>query len=990
MSDHISDDAAEELRRLGEQVALEVLERAEANLAPEDEARSVAKEDVLTAWSEMMPGPGLIMRFVAGTLSLAAIIFIAFELAAKYLPAAAAALMIALVGILFVLTRFDMPRIPSVRLRLVPRHRHQLRSLDRPISSLPPGARSKVAFSHDLSLSHVMKLPSRNLTFTGREQQLEELRHRLSTEPVAKLIITGIGGVGKSALALEYAHRARASGRYEVIGWVRASSPVTMAEDLAVLAPSLGVPSQGPTGVAAAEVVATLASRQDWLVVFDNAQNPDDLAGMLPGGAGHVLITSRNPVWSGIAAQVDLRKFSRSESVKFVRQRSRSDELADAGELADELVDLPLALEQAAAYIDTRSMTIRGYLGSYRDPMLTGRSHDVGPPLAEYPVSVARTWLLSFRQLSYDHPAAAELLRLSAFLDPDDIDLDLLSAGRAEVGDVLARALGDRQERAKTVDALAATSLVTVPAEGHLRVHRLVQAVTRDQLNYDETAMWTDRALNMVGAILPSAPADFRSWPMYDRLAPHIEAVTGHSSSLSLLTKKVELLKKLGMYLATSVQLVAARTIFERVLTMLEAAYGPDDPEVAKALDNLAAVQAQLGELRDARAKMKRALAVLQEAYGSDDPEVARVLGNLSIVETELWEELKDARASSEHTQTIFQAVYGPDHPEVAKSFIEMGIVQLRMGELREARASLERGLAISDATDRPDRPEAARALIGLGGVQMRQGELKKARASLERALVISEEVYGHDHPGVAPALIALGAVKMRQGELKDARADLDRALAALRAAYGPDHPEVASALVYLGGVQLRQGELRNAHASIEHALVVREAVYGPDHPQVASALINLGIVQLQQGELASALLNLERALGISESAFGFDHPEVASALVYLGAAQLQRGELSNARASLERALAISEAVYGPDHPEAAKALVGLSTLQLRLRKPRVARATLKRAVAISETTYGPSHLKVARILISLGVTRRREIAKYLTSIFLRLDEHQG
>lgn len=856
-----------------------------------------------------------------------------------------------------------------------------------PQTSSPQVERSDpVASNPAPSLSHVLSLPSRNLIFTGRERELEDLQRHLSMEPGAVLSITGSGGVGKSALALEYAYRAGASGRYEIIGWVRARSPVTVAEDLAALAPRLGVPSEGSTGVAAAEVMAALATRQDWLVVFDNAQKPHDLAGMLPGGGGHVLITSQNQEWSGIATQLDLGEFSRPESVKFVQERSGSDEPAAARELAGELIDLPLALAQAAAYIDTRSITIHGYLESYRDPKLGPRLRDVALPSAEYPASVARTWLLSFRQLSGEHPAAAELLRLCAFLDPDNIDLDLLNAGRVEVGDVLSRALGNRQECSEMVDALVATSLVTVPAEGHLRVHRLVQAVTRDQLNHDEAAMWTERALNMVRAILPPAPDDFRSWPMYDRLAPHIEAVTGYSSSPSLLTKKIELLKKLGIYLLTSEQLTAARTTFERVLTMLETTYGPDDPEVAKALDNLAAAQLKLGELRNAHASIERALAVLEEACGPDDPEVAKALGNLSIVQRDLWE-LKDAQASIERTQAIFQAAYGPHHPEVAKTFIDLGIIQLRLGELRDARASLERGLALTESADRPDRHEAARALIGLGGVQMRQGGLASARASLERALEISEEVYGPGNAGVAPALINLGAVQMRQGELRDARAGLDRALSALLDAYGPDHPEVASALINIGAVQLRQGELGNARASVERAIAIRKVVYGPNHPQVASALTNLGIVQLRQGELGNARANLERSLVIGEEVFGLGHPEVASALVYLGAAQLGQGEWGNARASLERAQAISEEVYGPVHPEVAKALVGLGILQLRLRKLREARASLERAQVISEAIYGPEHLRGAKILIYLGVIPRRRIARRLTSIFLRLDE---
>ena len=269
------------------------------------------------------------------------------------------------------------------------------------------------------------------------------------------------------------------------------------------MAPLLGIDTDAPAGELAAAVVAALGSRRDWLVVFDNAQAPADLAGMLPGGGGHVLITSRNRQWGRIAAQLDLEEFTRAESVAFVGKRSGRDEPEAAAELAEELGDLPLALAQAAAYIDTRAVTVGGYLALYRDPALARRLRDEGLESEEYPASVARTWLLSLAQLSGERPAAVELLRLCAFLDPDDIDLELLAAGAAQAGEVLAAALGDRLERAETAGALARASLVTVPAEARLRVHRLVQAVTRDQLDDDQAAVWARRALDLVSAMFP-------------------------------------------------------------------------------------------------------------------------------------------------------------------------------------------------------------------------------------------------------------------------------------------------------------------------------------------------------------------------------------------------------------------------------------------------------------------------------------------------------
>jgi hypothetical protein len=315
-----------------------------------------------------------------------------------------------------------------------------------------------------------------------------------------------------------------------------------------------------------------------------------------------VLITSRNRTWSGVARQLDLEVFSRAESVAFLCKRSGRKEPEAAGELARELGDLPLALAQAAAYIDARAMTISDYLSLYRDPALARRLRDEGLESSEYPASVARTWLLTFQRLAGASPAAIELLRLCAFLDPDDIDLDLFTAGRTHAGKHLATMLDDRLKRIETAGVLAATSLVTVPAEGHLRVHRLVQAATRDQLNGDEIARWAARVLNLVDANFPNDPDDHRSWRVCATLAPHVEAVARHAESYRDLARTVgSLLLALGEYLWASAQLIAARTTLQHAVAINQEAYGPDHPEVAITLGTLGAVQLDLGELADAR-----------------------------------------------------------------------------------------------------------------------------------------------------------------------------------------------------------------------------------------------------------------------------------------------------------------------------------------------------------------------------------------------------
>lgn len=644
-------------------------------------------------------------------------------------------------------------------------------------------------------------LPPRNPTFTGRAEELAELARRLTDRQA--VAIRGPEGAGKSLFTLEYAHQMRASGRYQLVGWVRADTPAAIVKGLAALAPLLGLPADGEAGEIATRVVTVLRSRRDWLVVFDNAQKPGDLEAVWPGGGGHVLITSQNRVWGRFAVPMDLGEFSRAESVRFLCQRSRSDEAEAAADLAGELGDFPLALAQAANYIDKRSMTIRGYLALYRDPAEAPTLRDAGLDATEYPASVARMLLSRFRQLSREHPAAVKLLWLFAFFDPNDIDLDLLSEGREETGDVLARMLGNPLERTKAASALAAANLATVRADGHLRVSPLVQAVARDKLDDDQGARWATRALNLIRAIVPCAPADHRSWAAYATLAPHIKAIAEYTGNYPRLTDKVCLLRSLGIYFSASKQLEEARTTFENALVINGAAGGAAAFEGAKTLDDLAIVQWQQGELGDARASNERALASLLASVGRDHPATARSFGNRGAMQLGLGE-FGAARVSLEEALDIFLRVCGPRHPDVARTRENLGIIQLGLGEFAGAKSSFEEALDIFQKAHGTDPVDVANVLMHLSIAQREVGSLACAQASLDQALVIFKAAFGPSHPVVAMAMANLGVVQRRSREFRAAYSNIRQALAILHEAYGPNHQELIKTLINLGILRRR------------------------------------------------------------------------------------------------------------------------------------------------------------------------------------------
>ncbi len=199
----------------------------------------------------------------------------------------------------------------------------------------------------------VWRVPARNPSFTGRDRMLERLHALLTRDDrVVVQALQGMGGVGKTQLAVEYAHRFAPD--YSLVWWFDAEQPALLPDQFAALAPRLGLPAQLPGPDAVEDVLSELQNRHDWLLVFDNATHPNDVLPYRPAvDTGRVLVTSRSPVWGGLGGRLEVDVFDRTESVLLLQRRVLGLPSALANELAEELGDLPLALEQAAGYLDT-------------------------------------------------------------------------------------------------------------------------------------------------------------------------------------------------------------------------------------------------------------------------------------------------------------------------------------------------------------------------------------------------------------------------------------------------------------------------------------------------------------------------------------------------------------------------------------------------------------------------------------------------------------
>jgi tetratricopeptide (TPR) repeat protein len=633
------------------------------------------------------------------------------------------------------------------------------------------------------ALPGIWNLPLRLRHFAGREAMLSAVGDLLARERTCALV--GLGGVGKSRLALEFAHRN--VGGYEFVWRIRTHNEATARADLADLATALGISDpEGPRGERIEALRAELANRDDWLLIFDDAPGPEGLLPLIPpGSSGRILVTSRTSTgWQAIGGSIEIGPFTDTEAVGFLTDRlGGADGCADVRKVCEALGNLPLAVEQAAGYMETTGVSPAGYLERLRgrSPELLSRPHPI-----DYEHTISTTWQLSMERIK-DHDEAHRLLSFCAYLGADQIPRGLFESSNLTAVDA-------------GLAELRRFSLISLDRD-NISLHPLVQWVVRHSQSPPERSETVTR---LKGTLQDAWPEDSgfdpESWPACAALAPHLQSFAYLLLEIENIPDWMagEFLLKVGVYLRCRGDLPTAADVLEAAVKALESDEESPEYLTIRALGEHGVVLSYLGNNKRAVAAQNRALEGL-EAGGIDlDPGTTYQMAGITFCEAGDY-----ARGGEmiEKGLEIFQEAEEPDLHNIASAISNLGNVTRLLGDLDRARELQLESIQKLKEAHNPNHPDVAISLAALARVEKELRDPSAARDALQQALGIFESSLGPDSLEVGRVHHDLAAIDLDEENFEDAREHCSQAIENYRKTVGPEHRAAIACLAIIAAL---------------------------------------------------------------------------------------------------------------------------------------------------------------------------------------------
>ncbi|WP_279493586.1 FxSxx-COOH system tetratricopeptide repeat protein [Actinocrispum wychmicini] len=800
-------------------------------------------------------------------------------------------------------------------------------------------------------------VPPRNLNFTGRAELLDQLSKRLvagGTTAILPAALHGMGGIGKTQMAVEYIYRRL--HRYDIVWWLQATQPAQIRAGLTELAQYMGLPGSQEAHTAVPAVREALRIGRPyrrWLLVFDSAESPDAVRPFFPtNGPGEILVTSRNPDWAGIARPLEVTVFRREESIELLRRRGPEVNNEDANTLADKLGDLPLAIEQAAAWRAVTGMPVAEYLRLFDEKV--NEILDTSPATG-YDLSVAAAWNVSFDELKNRNPAAHRLLQVCAFFAPEPISRDLFAGARGvEISPELDAALRDPMQLSRAIRDIYLYSLAKIDHRSNtLLLHRLVQAVLRNRMSPKRHADMRHGAHLLLANMDPRDPTSSKVWPRYQEVLPHIanaEVVEcedpwvrqlvinigrflyfwgDHQEAAALLKQaldnwsvqlgendqySLQAASFLGLCLWALGRFPEAAEINERTLSLRRQVSGENSEETILAELRVAADVKARGEFAAAREMNERIYQKAKGLYGEDDPITLQTAHDLAVT-LRLCGDYRVAFDLDERTYQRRSEVLGYDNMGTLNTLTGLILDRQELGDYPRARVEHEQVAKRVREILGDDKADTLRRNSYLAVAKRKDGAHAEALLLSQETLHLSRQRYGDDHPNTMAAAIAHSIDLRHADRLEDARALGEGTFERYRNKLGEHHPHTLSAAVDLAVTLRLQGEAMNARQLTERSLEQFRVALGPDHPHAVVCMINLAsdIAALKETEVAVSTGT--EALERSKRVLGQDHPTTLAAALNLALDKRLLGATEESKSLYDDTVARYRKVLTDVHP---------------------------------------------------------------------------
>jgi tetratricopeptide (TPR) repeat protein len=765
-------------------------------------------------------------------------------------------------------------------------------------------------------------VPPRNRNFTGREAIFSRLRQGASSKIMAVLpedplpqALQGLGGVGKTAVAIEYAYRYRAD--YDVVWWIPAEQLPLVRSSLAALAGRLGLESAMAAGIDGAVAAALDALRLGdpyarWLLIFDNADQPEDFRDYIPQGPGDVLITSRNNQWQETHDTVQVDVFTRAESKEFLSKWTSIDATeAQTDLLAEKLGDLPLALNQAGAMLAETGMPIEDYI-QLLDERVTEIMSQRKP--TDYPAPVTATWGLSVGKVRDQLPQAQELLRSCAFFGPDPIPRDVFRRGTQAQETRVSGLMADPIQLARAIGELGRFALIAIDKRT-ITMHRLVQALIRDELDPQEQATYRKDVHRILVEAAPDNPADDALWWRYQQLLPHVTSgTTGVAESQDPKVRGFVL--DILRYLYSSGDFVSCETLTRRFIDRWTTDSGPDDRWVLGAQRQYGDVLRQLGRYPESYAldeqTLNRARAVLDEK----DP-VTLALRNTFGADQRALGDFGAALALDEESLKLHEETLGPADPQTLRTLNNLALDYGFKGDYVTARELCQRAYVLfSDAESGVSATDVLIAWYNLAWTVRLQGRFTEARDVSEEAWAYGQERLGSDHFATLRAANGLSIALRRIAPAREDALQIGQEVYNLaQKRFGDISPDTMAAAINVTNAQRANGLLGEALALAESTAAQYPKVYGPEHPFNYGCTGNLALLRRITGDPDGARRQNEAALAGLENRLTRDHDYTLTIAVNLASDLALLGQTRAARELGQDTLGRLTKLLGGDNP---------------------------------------------------------------------------